>query len=66
MSQAYDPFDWQTSRSMMDISESTPFEYDKSVFENSNSDEYEYTYGNVYDYTVQKLDGQEVCLRKYA
>ncbi|KAF0766419.1 putative phospholipid hydroperoxide glutathione peroxidase [Aphis craccivora] len=67
MSQAYDSFDWQTSRSMMDISQSTPFEFDKSAFENSNSDEYdEYTNGNVYDYTVQRLDGQEVCLREYA
>lgn len=67
MSQAYDPFDWQTSRSMMDISKSTSFEYDKFGFENSNSDEYDYIlYENVYDYTVQNLDGQEVCLRKYA
>lgn len=50
----------------MDISKSSPYEFDKSALENSNSNEYEYTYGSVYDYTVQNLNGQDVCLREYA
>jgi len=67
MFRAYNSYDCQTSQSMMDISESSPYtELDKSAFENSNSDEYEYTCGSVYDYTVQNLDGQDVCLREYA
>jgi hypothetical protein len=60
--QAYDPFDWQSERSA-DISESLPNESidtDRSCLEYSDEND------NVYDYTVQKPNGQDICLNEYA
>ncbi|XP_060850914.1 uncharacterized protein LOC132929537 [Rhopalosiphum padi] len=61
---AYDPFDWQSERSA-DFSESLPNESidtDRSCLEYSD----ENTFDNVYDYTVQKPNGQDICLNEYA
>jgi len=62
--QSYNPFDCQSSRSA-DFSESLPTESidtDRSFLEYSDED----ACSNVYDYAVQKPNGQDVCLNEYA
>ncbi|XP_025198730.1 probable phospholipid hydroperoxide glutathione peroxidase [Melanaphis sacchari] len=56
------PLKWDSSQSV-DISESLQSDIDFSSYEISESEDYT---NSIYGYTVQNLDGQDVCLNEYS